>query len=94
MLPVTSRRLLHFLCPPRTGRTLPGVASARAAAAFTRFRGVSIAERAARLERAAEILEGEKESLGRLMTAVAQDEPPADLSPCGEATDGEDLRRS
>jgi succinate-semialdehyde dehydrogenase/glutarate-semialdehyde dehydrogenase len=42
---------------------------ARAAAAFTRHRGVSVAERARRMSRAADLLEAEKESLGRLMTA-------------------------
>ena len=41
---------------------------ARAAAAFIRHRGVSVGERAGRMARAADLLEAEKESLGRLMT--------------------------
>jgi succinate-semialdehyde dehydrogenase/glutarate-semialdehyde dehydrogenase len=40
----------------------------RAAQAFERFRRTPIAERAAKLCRAAELLEAEKEALGRLMT--------------------------
>ena len=63
---------------PATGEVLAEYASldssaleerlARAAAAFTRHRGVSVGERAGRMSRAADLLEAEKESLGRLMT--------------------------
>lgn len=63
---------------PRTGETLETFAAltdaqidqklARAASAFTGWRRTSFAERAAPMRRAADLLEAEKERLGRMMT--------------------------